>query len=141
MPSLALLRVFFALLLAGYPVTMRLFEVSAYTRLCSEGEPWFGRTASGEVARVGMAALPASYPFGTLVYLDGGADSGSGLGSGVRRWRVEDRGAEITRLQDGRDRMDLCLVGLTASDSSDELAARKWGRQDRWAVVVWPTAD
>jgi hypothetical protein len=66
--SAGLLRLFLILTLLGQRPKLQLFEVSAYSRLCTpRSSPWFGMTASGKVARVGMCALPPEFEFGMRV--------------------------------------------------------------------------
>lgn len=139
--SAEMIRLFLALWLLGMQPRVKVFEASAYTRMCeARSSPWFGLTASGETARLGMCALPAEAPFGSVVWLDGGDDGGSGLGTGVARMVCTDRGGAIVRLANGVLRLDRCLTGLTGSDADDERAARAWGRRVRVGILIKPGA-
>ncbi len=136
--SAELVRLFLVLTLLGQRPRLQLFEVSAYSRLCTpRSAPWFGVTASGKPASVGMCALPVEFEFGTRVWLDAGEDGGSGWGEGTREVRCEDRGRAIRSLVAGKvARLDLCFVGLSsAGDHGDERAAVLWGRRMRWGIV------
>lgn len=142
MPSEALLRLLLALILAGLQPALLEFEVSAYTAECSAGRPWYGYMANGDMVpeAPGVCALPVEYPFGTMVFLDGGEDGGSGLGT-VEKVRCTDRGSAIVRLPGGVDRLDLFVPGAggPGGRAEAEATARAWGRRCRWGIVLQPT--